>query len=507
MNAPEHPAGISLCMIVKNEARFLEKALRSVQNVVDEIIVVDTGSTDGTQDIARRFGARVESRTWCDDFAWARNEALALATRRWILVLDADEVLNPGFSDALRAFAATPRQMRGLWIQCNNLREECAPRRISNVNAIVRIFPNDARVKYAGTVHEFIALDGATPLPADASPFTITHFGYTDEMMVARGKAQRNYLLSMRERDTNPEDPFARYNLAMAALHLRRKDETITELEAMRRLADGTPYAYVPPGLTVLAELHLEKFATAKALELCSEVLAMAPDFPNAHFARGNVYAALGRTVQARESFAAAYELAQATSNSTFDVEIRSWKAANAIGATFVCEERYAEARAWFDLAIEVGESVALVHLNRARSIERLGEIESASAAYELAFRRFADEACTVEYVNFLLRHKQTVRALAVIEQAASFLENDARLTLLGSAAAIVIRQGEPEDRAAGYIRRALATGASFEEAAAHLETLYMRFGDSTALALMRRVAAESRLGQRTGLRLSAKLA
>src|SRR5215469_8478565 len=87
------PAGISLCMIVRNEERFLADALESVRGVVDEINIVDTGSTDSTVEIATRYGANVVHRTWCNDFSWARNEALAMATRRWILVLDADERL------------------------------------------------------------------------------------------------------------------------------------------------------------------------------------------------------------------------------------------------------------------------------------------------------------------------------------------------------------------------------------------------------------------------------
>src|SRR5579883_3319270 len=69
------PEGISLCMIVKNEERFLEACLRSVEGIVDEINIVDTGSTDRTLEIAQRFGARIEHREWRNDFAWARNEA------------------------------------------------------------------------------------------------------------------------------------------------------------------------------------------------------------------------------------------------------------------------------------------------------------------------------------------------------------------------------------------------------------------------------------------------
>lgn len=84
---------IGLCMIVKNEEFFLEQCLNSVKAFVDEIIIVDTGSTDRTKEIAARFTNKIYDFKWCDDFSAARNESLKHATCEWILVLDADEVI------------------------------------------------------------------------------------------------------------------------------------------------------------------------------------------------------------------------------------------------------------------------------------------------------------------------------------------------------------------------------------------------------------------------------
>ena len=86
-------ATISLCMITKNEEFFLEQCLNSVKDLVDEIIIVDTGSTDKTKEIARKFTDNVFDFEWCDDFSVARNESLKHATSDWILVLDADEII------------------------------------------------------------------------------------------------------------------------------------------------------------------------------------------------------------------------------------------------------------------------------------------------------------------------------------------------------------------------------------------------------------------------------
>ena len=86
---------LSLCMIVKNEEASLPQTLNSVKAIVDEMIVLDTGSTDGTVEVAKALGAEVYHFGWCNDFAVARNEALKYVRGKWVLVLDADEVLTP----------------------------------------------------------------------------------------------------------------------------------------------------------------------------------------------------------------------------------------------------------------------------------------------------------------------------------------------------------------------------------------------------------------------------
>jgi len=85
---------VSLCMIVKDEEDFLSQCLQSAEGVVDEIVIVDTGSSDATHEIACRHKARIVHHQWKEDFSDARNVSLAHATSEWILFLDADEVLE-----------------------------------------------------------------------------------------------------------------------------------------------------------------------------------------------------------------------------------------------------------------------------------------------------------------------------------------------------------------------------------------------------------------------------
>ncbi len=130
-------------MIVRNESAHLADCLGSVADLVDEIVVVDTGSTDGTRDLAARFGARVYEFTWVDSFAAARNESLRHATGDWIFWLDGDEFLDEenrlkvkalfdGLKDENAAYVMkqrSPSLCGALVVEADQLRLFCAARR------------------------------------------------------------------------------------------------------------------------------------------------------------------------------------------------------------------------------------------------------------------------------------------------------------------------------------------------------------------------------------------
>ena len=97
-------------MIVKNEERFLRNCLESAKGVVDEIVIVDTGSTDGTLAIAREYGAKIIEHAWNDDFSEARNVSLQHATGTWALWLDADEEIAPDSGAHFREAIARTRR-------------------------------------------------------------------------------------------------------------------------------------------------------------------------------------------------------------------------------------------------------------------------------------------------------------------------------------------------------------------------------------------------------------
>ena len=142
---------LSLCMIVKNEQSVLARCLDSVRGLADELIVVDTGSTDETAQVAARYGARILTFDFgVVDFAAARNHALAHATGRWILVLDADERLDGEDVPLVRELIAGDDNA-GYYLERLNVRPDAQD---STTDYVVRLFPNRPAYRFQGRVHE-----------------------------------------------------------------------------------------------------------------------------------------------------------------------------------------------------------------------------------------------------------------------------------------------------------------------------------------------------------------
>lgn len=139
---------LSAALIVKNEERFLEPCLLSLKEIVDEVVIVDTGSSDRTKEIAREYNARLYDFKWINDFAAARNHALELAHGKWILYIDADERVRPYAPAKLRAQLSDPSYVA--YYVLLHPRPGFTPYRE------LRIFRNDPRIRFRGRIHENI---------------------------------------------------------------------------------------------------------------------------------------------------------------------------------------------------------------------------------------------------------------------------------------------------------------------------------------------------------------
>ena len=299
---------LTLAMIVKNEEVFLPRCLASAAPAVDHMVIVDTGSTDGTVDIARSFGATVVSIDWPNDFSQARNVSLSRVTTPWVLVMDADEVLVADDIPALRQAVTTPSA------DAYNLRIVSLANQAENISEsyVTRLFRSHPEIRFSGAIHEQIlpALSrfGMSLAPAN---IRLLHFGYMDNVSAERNKNERNRQLLLAALAENPDDSYLHWQLSQTYLGMERGEDAV-------RQAQKTLSALVPAHpLWPLAQLSYAKGLLLaghpkRCLRVLAEGQALHPRYTDFMYFRGAVHMQLGQWNDARQAFAACLEMGEA---------------------------------------------------------------------------------------------------------------------------------------------------------------------------------------------------
>jgi tetratricopeptide (TPR) repeat protein len=228
---------LSLCMIVKDEEKNLPRALASVRGLADEIVIVDTGSTDRTIEIARAAGARVVEKPFDDDFSQVRNAGLDVATKEWILVLDADEWLTQESLPAIRQ-ALRDRRIAGYYLPFEN---ELGGGRVHRCS-MMRLFRRDRAIRFEYCLHEQVLPSlirfgkrrgmKLAPLPR----VTVLHDGYLAANVAARDKDARNHRIYAKQLAKHPDHAYSWYKFGdFLRRFAGRGDEA---RDALRRAGD-----------------------------------------------------------------------------------------------------------------------------------------------------------------------------------------------------------------------------------------------------------------------------
>ncbi len=224
---------LSACLIVRNEADALPRALSALREHVFEIVVVDTGSSDETPIIAEQMGANVVTLPWQDDFSLARNAALDEATGDWCLMVDADEVVQPSGWPIVQAFIADAAHAHGNM----TIVSDTAEGRVHS--AIRRLCRNDKTFRYVGRVHEQLVGPGA----GGDSGLVAVHSGYTEAAIRRRDKTQRNLRLLQLDLEARPDDAYLQFQLGRTLVKHKQPDLAVGYFEAaLRNIAPDAAY-------------------------------------------------------------------------------------------------------------------------------------------------------------------------------------------------------------------------------------------------------------------------
>lgn len=272
---------LSLCMIVRNNARTIRACLESIRPFVDEMVVVDTGSTDDTPSIATELGARLFYFPWCDDFSAARNESVRKARGRWIFWMDSDDTISPACGQRLRELiGGAAAEVLGFTVDVH-----CPGRadRADEVTIVthVKLFRNRPDLRFEHRIHEqilpaIIRAGGPPDSSIRQTDVFVTHSGYDHSPAGQAHKLERDLRILHRELIERPDHPFTLFNLGMTYTDVRRCDEAIEYLTRCIQHSGETD-SHVRKAFAYLASCQQALSRLDLAWQACEEGLRRFP--------------------------------------------------------------------------------------------------------------------------------------------------------------------------------------------------------------------------------------
>ena len=299
---------LSQCMIVKNEEKNIERALGWAKGVAFEQIVVDTGSTDRTVELAQKLGAKVYHFEWINDFGAAKNYAIEQASGNWIAFLDADEYFIPADAEKMmehvKKIQSSPA-LRAKWFAVNcqwaQLDDSGKPFAVFAQERIFRSF-----IRYTGKIHEYIDMDLKHLYRVD--DITIMHTGYTRAAYEETKKADRNIDLLRAELDTKPDDLNVKSYLADSLIVKGGLESHSEAIELYKEVIEGGPEVFPVLKKKAYTTLMDKYIKTGELLPECERICRKSlRDFPNDI----DLEYYLGLILNKKKDFAGAWEIFQ----------------------------------------------------------------------------------------------------------------------------------------------------------------------------------------------------
>lgn len=301
-------------MIVKNEEDFIGRCLDSVKNVVDEIIIVDTGSTDKTIEICRSYNARVERFNWNESFADARNYGLEKATGDWIIWLDADEELDK--IDSLKLFKGNHfDDFDLLTIRLVNYYGDEIDKDNTTDVAHTRLFRRSTGIKFINKIHETLNIINIPQERIGHLDIKVYHYGYLNGVVEKKDKYERNMKMLKRQLNEGENVPWTHYYIGME--HYRKQEFEKAFERANLSIKGFLELKKLPPSmvykLKYSALIAMGSFEGAwPGIE---KAILLYPDFVDLRFFKGVILYALGKYEQSQQAFEECIEMGEENIN------------------------------------------------------------------------------------------------------------------------------------------------------------------------------------------------
>jgi glycosyltransferase involved in cell wall biosynthesis len=332
-------------MIVKNNENILEECLKPLHSLGYELVIVDTGSTDNTRELALRYTDKVYDYPWNDNFAEARNYTIGKASNDFILMIDSDEIIESINKDKLKELILKNPDKIGR-VLIGNVYTRGNENYRTNIR-LGRLFSKDL-YHYEGRIHEqVVARDGTTPEAYYDAPISILHKGYDGSLDTRKRKTQRNIELLLKELDDKGEDPYTLYQLGKS-YYMQEDYKTAckwfdkalyfdldTKLEYVQDMVESYGYAL----------LNSEQYEKAMMLSAIYDEFAVNADFV---FLMGLIYMNNAKFTEAIGEFI------KATTMSVYKIDgVNSYRAYYNIGVIYECLGQKDKAKIYYRKAGE----------------------------------------------------------------------------------------------------------------------------------------------------------
>jgi len=382
---------LSACMMVKDEEKMLPDCLESIKDVVDEIVVVDTGSTDKTVDIALEYGAVVFKHPWENNFALHRNQSMEHANGDWIFIIDADERLREEDRDKIRPFLEKTDE-DVIAIDLYNEYPDCELVTFMNT---YRLFRSQLNLRYVGIIHNrLVTPDG---LKYARMPFRLIHLGYGDNYYAGKKKFERTKVLLEQVLEETPTDYYAHYHYAnlhrVKDSHFNTDELSLLEEHAARAAQLSEPRNFYGwhthvMCLELLGWANFYRKDYAKALHFGGMALTYKPNYLDAMFLMGSTYIAADNPEKAIFWFDryikvhSKYNPSEECDYIIFHYLYRQYQAWNAIGK---CAERIGNT----NLAVNAYAAALRERPNYKEAFESLKKFRDAKLIGDTEWRKY----------------------------------------------------------------------------------------------------------------------
>ena len=338
-----------------------------------------------------------------------------MATRRWTLVLDADEELEKESIDLMRSLRTTPAGLASIYLSIVNIIDDSAGAGTMS-HRLIRVFPTNPKLRFYGVIHESLALTDGGEMAAVLAPDNDPAQGLYGEMLNSREKDARNKPLISRAYEENGDDPFSLFNFGNSSICSGNAEIGCEVLERMLSLP-GPAKLYFPLAYLLLAQTYSETFGdNDKAIAKIDEAIARFPNDAGLVFTKAQIVRSTGDWDQAQELFEKALTLRELMAYSVMtDEELFEWKIFYSLAGVHEHKKEFDTALAYVDMALANKPASLVLLKTKAGFLESLGRFYDA----DLAYRHMAEthpERGRVELVNFLLRRHRYAQAIAIVE-------------------------------------------------------------------------------------------